>query len=54
MCQMEYPDEATHQRNLKIRLDSAEFTEVRQRMSALILRGELRFLLPDHQESVFW
>jgi hypothetical protein len=41
LWQMEYPDEAAHQRNLKIRLDSAEFTEVRNHMTTLIRHGEL-------------
>ncbi len=41
MWLMEYPDEAAHQRNLKIRLESSEFTAIRDQMKTLISHGEL-------------
>jgi hypothetical protein len=41
LWQMEYPDEAAHQRNLKIRLESSEFTAVREHMKALIRKADL-------------
>jgi len=41
MWQIEFPDEAARQRNLKIRLESPEFAAVRDRMKTLISRGEL-------------
>ena len=41
MWQIEFPDEAARQRNLKIRLESPEFGAVRDRMKTLISRGEL-------------
>jgi hypothetical protein len=41
MWQVEYPDEAAHQRNLKIRLESAEFSAVRDQMKTLISHGDL-------------
>jgi hypothetical protein len=39
--QMEYPDDAARQRSLKIRLDSVDFTEVRQHMGTLIRRADV-------------
>jgi hypothetical protein len=41
MWQIEFPDDAARQRNLKIRLDSPEFAAVRDRMKTLTTRGEL-------------
>jgi hypothetical protein len=41
MWQMEFPDDAARQRNLKIRLESPEFAAVRDQMKVLISRGEL-------------
>ena len=41
MWLMEYPDEAAHQRNLKIRLESPEFTAIRDQMKTLIRHAEL-------------
>ncbi len=41
MWLMEYPDEAAHQRNLKIRLESLEFTAVRDEMRTLIRRADV-------------
>lgn len=41
MWQLEFPDEAARQRNLKIRLDSSEFTAVREHMRTLISRAEV-------------
>jgi hypothetical protein len=41
MWLMEYPDEAAHQRSLKIRLESAEFTAVRDQMKVLVRRADL-------------
>lgn len=41
MWQIEFPDEAARQRNLKIRLESPEFAAIRDRMKTLISRGEL-------------
>ena len=41
LWQMEFPDDAARQRNLKIRLESPEFTAVRDRMKTLVRRGEL-------------
>ena len=41
LWQIEFPDDAARQRNLKIRLESPEFAAVRDRMKTLISRGEL-------------
>ena len=41
MWLVEYPDEAAHQRSLKIRLESPEFKAVRDEMKTLISRGDL-------------
>ena len=41
MWQMEFPDDAARQRNLKIRLESSEFTAVRDQMKTLIRHAEL-------------
>ena len=41
MWLMEYPDEAAHQRSLKIRLDSPEFTAARDEMKTLICHADL-------------
>jgi hypothetical protein len=38
---MEYPDEAGHQRSLKIRLESPEFRAVRDEMKTLISHADL-------------
>ncbi|HVT59815.1 MAG TPA: hypothetical protein VHR45_15615 [Thermoanaerobaculia bacterium] len=40
MWQIEYPDETARQRNLKIRLESAEFAAVRDHMKTLISHSE--------------
>jgi hypothetical protein len=39
--QMEFPDDAARQRNLKIRLESPELAAVRDHMKTLISRSEL-------------
>jgi hypothetical protein len=39
--QMEYPDEAAHQRNLRKRLESSEFPAVRDHMKTLIRKADL-------------
>ncbi len=41
LWQMEFPDDAARQRNLKIRLESPEFSAVREEMKGLIRRAEL-------------
>jgi hypothetical protein len=41
MWQIDFPDEATRQRNLKIRLESSEFTAVRDHMKTLIRHAEV-------------
>jgi hypothetical protein len=41
MWLVEYPDEAAHQRSLKIRLESPEFKAVRDEMKTLISHGDL-------------
>ncbi len=38
---MEFPDDAARLRNLKIRIESREFSAVRDHMKVLISRGEL-------------
>jgi hypothetical protein len=41
MWQIEFPDETARQRNLKIRLESSEFTAVRDHMKTLIRHAEV-------------
>ena len=41
LWQIEFPDDAARQRNLKIRLESPEFAAVRDRMKPLISRGDV-------------
>jgi hypothetical protein len=41
MWQMEFPDDAARQRNLKVRLESSEFKAVRDHMKTLIRNAEL-------------
>jgi hypothetical protein len=41
MWLVEYPDEAAHQRSLKIRLESPEFKAVRDETKTLISHGDL-------------
>jgi hypothetical protein len=41
MWLVEYPDEAAHQRSLKIRLESPEFKAVQDEMKTLISHGDL-------------
>ena len=41
MWLVEYPDESAHQRSLKIRLDSPEFTAARDEMKTLICHADL-------------
>jgi hypothetical protein len=41
MWLVEYPDEAAHQRSLKIRLESPEFKAVRDEMKTLISHADL-------------
>jgi hypothetical protein len=41
MWLMEYPDEAGHQRSLKVRLESPEFKAVRDEMKTLISHADL-------------
>jgi hypothetical protein len=41
MWLVKYPDEAAHQRSLKIRLESPEFKAVRDGMKTLISLGDL-------------
>ena len=41
MWLVEYPDEAAHQRSLKIRLESPEFKAVQDEMRTLISHGDL-------------
>jgi hypothetical protein len=41
MWLVEYPDEAAHQRSLKIRLESPQFKAVRDEMKPLVSHGDL-------------
>jgi hypothetical protein len=41
MWQLEFPDDAARQQNLKVRLESSEFTAVRDHMKTLIRHAEL-------------